>query len=110
MRAAAPVAGGAAGVADHRGRSGRREQGIFVEGGVVRQSRRWWPLWLFVLVLLAWRTSAQAHLMNTGFGPFYDGLTHLFVTPEDLLPMVVLTLLAGLHGAQCGRWVLFTLP
>jgi len=48
--------------------------------------------------------------MNTGFGPFYDGLTHPFVTPEDLLPMVALTLLAGLRGAQCGRWVLFVLP
>jgi hydrogenase/urease accessory protein HupE len=48
--------------------------------------------------------------MNTGFGPFYDGLTHPFVTPEDLLPVVALTLLAGLHGARCGRWVLFVLP
>jgi len=54
--------------------------------------------------------SSQAHLLNTGFGPFYDGLTHPFVTPEDLLPVVALTLLAGLRGAQCGRWVLLTLP
>jgi hydrogenase/urease accessory protein HupE len=53
---------------------------------------------------------AQAHLMNTGFGPFYDGLAHPFVTPEDLLPVVALTLLAGLRGARYGRWVLFALP
>ena len=31
---------------------------------------------------------AQAHLMNTGLGPFYDGVAHLFVTPEDLLPLL----------------------
>ena len=54
--------------------------------------------------------SAHAHLMNTGFGPFYDGLTHLFVTPEDLLPVIALALLAGLRGPPFGRAVLFVLP
>jgi urease accessory protein len=48
--------------------------------------------------------------MNTGFGPFYDGLTHLFVTPEDLLPVIALALLAGLRGPRFGRAVLFALP
>jgi hydrogenase/urease accessory protein HupE len=48
--------------------------------------------------------------MNTGFGPFYDGLTHLFLTPEDLLPVVALALLAGLRGPRCGRTVLILLP
>ena len=48
--------------------------------------------------------------MNTGFGPFYDGLTHLFVTPEDLLPVIALALLAGLRGPRFGRSVLFVLP
>jgi hypothetical protein len=43
-----------------------------------------------VLALLAAGTPAQAHVMNTGFGPFYDGLTHPLVTPEDLLPVVAL--------------------
>jgi urease accessory protein len=76
----------------------------------VMRLRRWWTLWLLVPALLAPGTPAQAHLMNTGFGPFYDGLTHPFVTPEDLLPVVALTLLAGLRGARCGRWVLFALP
>ena len=74
------------------------------------RSRRWWTLWLVVPVLLTAGTPAQAHLLNTGLGPFYDGLTHPFVTPEDLLPVVALTLLAGLRGAQYGRWVLFALP
>lgn len=48
--------------------------------------------------------------MNTGLGPFYDGLAHLFVSPEDLLPVIALALLAGLRGPQSGRAVLFVLP
>jgi len=66
--------------------------------------------WLATTVTLTLAPSAQAHLMNTGFGPFYDGLTHLFVTPEDLLPVIALALLAGLRGPRFGRSVLFVLP
>ena len=53
---------------------------------------------------------AEAHLMNTGFGRFYDGLAHPLVTPEDLLPVVAVALLAGLGGARSGRFSLFVLP
>jgi hydrogenase/urease accessory protein HupE len=53
---------------------------------------------------------AEAHLMNTGFGPFYDGLAHPLVTPEDLLAVVAIALLAGLRGARSGRFVVFVLP
>ena len=60
--------------------------------------------------LLLGATNADAHLMNSGFGPFYDGLAHPFLAPEDLLPVLALALLAGLRGAACGRGVLFTLP
>jgi hydrogenase/urease accessory protein HupE len=60
------------------------------------------------LVLVA--SPVQAHLMNTGLGPFYDGLAHPFITPEDLLPVIALALLAGLRGPQAGRAVLFALP
>ena len=63
-----------------------------------------------LLAVLAVPARAHAHLMNTGFGPFYDGLTHLFVTPEDLLPVIALTLLGGLRGARFARAVLFVLP
>jgi urease accessory protein len=65
---------------------------------------------LFVSVSLVFPARAEAHLMNTGFGPFYDGLTHLFVTPEDLLQVIALALLAGLRGPRFGRAVLFVLP
>lgn len=66
-------------------------------------------LWLLA-ALLGFAPSAHAHLMNTGFGPFYDGLAHLFVTPEDLLPVIALALLAGLRGPGFGRAVLWLLP
>jgi len=53
---------------------------------------------------------AHAHLVNTGFGPFYDGIGHFFATPEDLLPVLALTLWAGLRGPAFGRAVLLALP
>jgi urease accessory protein len=66
--------------------------------------------WFILAITLTVTPSAQAHLMNTGFGPFYDGLMHLFVTPEDLLPVIALALLAGLRGPRFGRAILFILP
>lgn len=53
---------------------------------------------------------AGAHLVTTGLGPFYDGLGHLFLTPQDLLPLIALSLFAGLRGPRFGRAVLFALP
>jgi hydrogenase/urease accessory protein HupE len=53
---------------------------------------------------------ARAHLVNSGLGPFYDGIAHLFVTPEDVLVVVALALWAGLGGKRHGRAVLFVLP
>jgi urease accessory protein len=55
-------------------------------------------------------TYVQAHLVTTGLGPFYDGVSHFLYTPEDLLPVLALALLAGLRGARSGRRVLFALP
>jgi hydrogenase/urease accessory protein HupE len=54
--------------------------------------------------------TAQAHLVSTGVGPVYDGIAHLFVSIEDLLPVLAIGLLAGLNGAPAGRWLLFSLP
>jgi hydrogenase/urease accessory protein HupE len=54
--------------------------------------------------------AAQAHLVSTGLGPFYDGLSHFVLTPEDLLPALALALLVGLNGARAGRTTLFALP
>jgi len=63
-----------------------------------------------LLAIVVAARPAHAHLMTTGFGPFYDGLTHLLVSPEYLLPTIALALLAGLHGPRFGRAVLFALP
>ena len=51
-----------------------------------------------------------AHLVTTGLGPVYDGIGHLVMTPEDLIPVLALALLAGLRGAAPGRRALFVLP
>ena len=53
--------------------------------------------------------SADAHLVTTGLGPVYDGISHLLLSPEDLVPVLALALLAGLNGPAGGRWALFTL-
>lgn len=53
---------------------------------------------------------AQAHLVDTGFGAYYDGLAHVVLTPADLLVVLGLALLAGQRGAGVARTVLFILP
>ncbi|GIK85711.1 MAG: hypothetical protein BroJett026_11920 [Betaproteobacteria bacterium] len=53
---------------------------------------------------------ARAHLVETGFGAFYDGLAHVLVTPADLLVVVALALLAGQRGSRAARLALFALP
>jgi urease accessory protein len=53
---------------------------------------------------------AHAHLVTTGLGPFYDGVSHFALTPEDLVPAVALALLAGQRGSRAGRLTLFALP
>jgi urease accessory protein len=53
---------------------------------------------------------AEAHLVTTGLGPLYDGLLHIALTPEDLVPVLALALLAGLRGVTHGRRALFVLP
>jgi hydrogenase/urease accessory protein HupE len=54
--------------------------------------------------------TARAHLLNTGLGPFYDGVTHFALSPEDLLPALALAILAGQRGAHVGRLALRVLP
>jgi len=53
---------------------------------------------------------AEGHLNSTGMGPFYDGLMHFLMSPEDIIPVFALALLSGLRGAAYGRCALFTLP
>lgn len=53
---------------------------------------------------------AHAHLVETGFGAFYDGIAHLTVTPADLLVVIALALFAGQRGTRMARIVVFALP
>jgi urease accessory protein len=64
----------------------------------------------FAIGLSLMPAMAQAHLVSTGIGPVYDGIAHLFVSFEDLLPVIAIALLAGLNGPSEGRRMLFTLP
>jgi urease accessory protein len=68
------------------------------------------PAIVAVSLLAVWSGVADAHLMTTGLGPVYDGISHLLLTFDDLLPVVAIALLAGLNGPAAGRRVLFTLP
>ena len=54
--------------------------------------------WLVPLALMLSGSPADAHLITTGLGPVYDGISHFLMSPEDLVPAFVLALLAG----QCG--------
>jgi urease accessory protein len=68
------------------------------------------PLLLAAFVLFVTARDAHAHLVNTGFGPFYDGLAHPLVVVSDLLPALAVALLGGLRGPGTGRAVVIALP
>ena len=57
-----------------------------------------------------WAEPAHAHAITTGMGPFYDGIAHLLLTPEDAVIVVAVALYAGLRGPAAGRAALFLLP
>jgi len=60
--------------------------------------------------LLLWPSPAEAHLVTTGLGPIYDGISHVLMSPDDLVPVLAMALLAGLNGPAAGRRMLFALP
>lgn len=74
----------------------------------VRSRRRALALACAAVVVSA--EPASAHLVTTGLGPVYDGISHLLLSFDDLLPALTLALLAGLNGPAAGRRVLFVLP
>ena len=69
-----------------------------------------WRIAVPALAVLAVPAPARAHLVTTGLGPFYDGVGHVLMSPDDLLPVLAMALLAGLNGATAGRRTLFLLP
>jgi urease accessory protein len=63
-----------------------------------------------LLLLLFLPIPADAHLVSTGFGSYYDGMAHFVFTPADWLFVLAIGLLAGLSGAAAGRVTLVALP
>ena len=68
----------------------------------------YWPLWVSLAMLCP--RNAEAHLVTTGLGPIYDGISHLASSPEVWIPVLALALFAGLRGTAAGRLTLFLLP
>jgi len=70
------------------------------------------PLFFGVALCAEWLypSGADAHLVTTGMGPVYDGIGHLLLTPEDLIPALAVALYAGLRGKDPGRKTLFLFP
>ena len=60
--------------------------------------------------VIAWSSAAEAHLVQSGLGPFYDGVAHFAMSADDLLAALAVALLGGLRGPRAGRWALFALP
>jgi urease accessory protein len=77
---------------------------------VTTAGRRLVSLSLVVAVLTAGSRAAEAHLVSSGMGPVYDGMAHVALTPEDVIPVIGLALLAGLRGPAQGRAAIFALP
>lgn len=72
--------------------------------------RIWQAIGFAALLLAANPSLAFAHLVTTGMGPVYDGIGHLLLTPEDLVPVFAIALYAGLRGVISGRRTMFLLP
>jgi urease accessory protein len=56
---------------------------------------------------VCWPAEAQAHLVTSGLGPVYDGISHVLLSPDDLIPVLSVGLVAGLNGPQSARRALF---
>jgi hypothetical protein len=62
-----------------------------------------------VIALAFYPQQAHAHLIETGLGPIYDGITHFTLTAEDLIPILALAVFAGLRGKDHARCAIFIL-
>ncbi len=76
-----------------------------------RGSARLPPLVLMTAISLTGSAQpAEAHLVTSGLGPVYDGISHFPLSPDDVIPVLALALLAGLRGAEHSRRVAMVLP
>lgn len=63
-----------------------------------------------VLFLAGAPTAAEAHLVNTRLGDFYDGILHPLTGFDFALPWLALAILAAFQGKQRGRWLVLIFP
>lgn len=68
------------------------------------------PILLASATCLLLPGAAAAHLPTIGLGPVYDGVFHLLLSPQDLIPLIALALLCGQRGAPFGRRALWLVP
>lgn len=81
-------------------------EGTGVNRSIIRNILRWSVSgWMMIAV----GCPAEAHLVNSGLGPFYDGISHLLLSPEDIISVLGVALLAGLAGKAASRSGLFAL-
>jgi len=62
------------------------------------------------LAALSAPSMAQAHLVNSGVGPFYDGALHLILSPMDIVRLLALCLFAGAQGPASARSIVLSAP
>jgi hydrogenase/urease accessory protein HupE len=60
-------------------------------------------------VAVVFSQAANAHLVSTELGPLYDGAAHPLVSPQDLLTILGLAILAAHGGAISGRRLIVSL-
>jgi len=77
---------------------------------MARHLRLWATASVIAIGIVLSPARAEAHLNSTGLGPFYDGALHLLLSPEDLVSVLGLALLAGLRGVRHGRFAMLALP
>lgn len=65
----------------------------------------WWCTLLFAAA-----GPCHAHMVESGLGPYYDGMLHVILTPQDLLPILALAALAGLGGKSQARLAILLFP
>jgi urease accessory protein len=65
---------------------------------------------MMVLCLAVAPTGADAHLVNTRLGDFYNGILHPLTGFDFALPWFALAILAAFQGKQRGRWLLLVFP
>jgi hypothetical protein len=72
--------------------------------------KRYSPTLAALLLALFAPTAADAHLVNSGLGPIYDGALHLVLSPMDVVRLIALCLFVGLQGPVAARGAVIVVP